>query len=516
MKVRIYLAIAAALAAAVLAGCGGSGGSSGPASLAPPDTPVFVEATVMPEGDLQANVDTVVRKVAGISNAGAGLVALLNQQFDEAGDGDLSYANDIEPWLGSQAGLFARDFNGEDLNGIGLLLESTDDAAAQKFVDHAAESNDSPVRDASYEGVDFKVDKSDGSALGTFDGFVVFGEDVKAFKAAVDASKGDSLAGNQDYESAASDVPDGSLADLYVDAGALLRGSGESIDPQAKRALSAIGADPDQATLMASLVPGADRIELDVSAAAGDQPPSTAGAVELLDSFPADSLAAFAASGLSDEAKALVKQIDRSGVGDTVPQGGLGAGAALAGIDLDQVLDSIADAGLFVTGSNEATLGGALAVSFDNPDVARNVAVSLGRFLRRSATPGVSLLGGDVAGFTIRSRDLGRKPVAVIASGERLAIGYGVPETRRALGGGGFEPLSESASFEKAADALGDTPITGYVDFPGAVKLAAVLGAAGDDGFAKARQFLDKGSYVAIGSGEDGDRATTKIVVGLR
>lgn len=511
--VPIFLAAAVA---ALLAGCGGSDSGDGPASVAPADSPVFVEATVLPEGELKSNVDSLVKKVAGISNAGAALIVALNQQLDESGEGSLTYTEDIEPWLGEKAGVFFSGFDGEDFKGAGLAVESTDEDAARKFVDRAAESNDDPVRDDSYEGVDFKVDESDGSALGVIDDFVVFGQDVKTFKRAVDAAGGDALAGNEDYESAIAEVPDDSLADAYVDTGGLLRGTGEDLDPQARQALSAFGIDPDEATVTVSLVPRSDQIELDAGAVAGDEPPSTAGAPDLLGSFPADSLGAFAAGGLSDELKSAVRQIDRSGVEGTLPQGGLEGGAALAGIDLDEVLDSIADAGLFVTGSNEASLGGALAVTFDNADVPRNVAVSLGRLLRGSGVAGISVIGGRTAGFTIRSADLGRKPAVVLASGDRLAIGYGVAQTRRALGGSGAEPLSGDADFKAATAALGDTPITGFADMRAAIRLVAALGASRDQGFAVARTFLDKGRYVAVGSGEDGDRVTTTIVIGVR
>lgn len=509
------MAAATAVAAVVFAGCGDSG-SGGPASVAPVDSPIFVEATVRPEGELQSNIDTLVSEIAGISDAGAALIAALNQELGETGDGNnLNYADDIEPWLGDKAGLFLRGFDGGDLQGAGLAVEATDEDAAQQFVDRAARSNDDPVRDDSYEGVDFKVDESDGSALGAFDGFVVFGEDVQTFKEAVDASGGDSLADDENFEGALSDVPDDSFADAYVDAGELLRGAGDRVDPQAREALSAFGIDPDEATVTVSLVPQVDQIELDVSAVAGDEPPSTAGAPELLESLPADSVAAFAASGLSDELRRAVEEIDRSGVDGTLPQGGLEGGAALAGIDLDEVLASISDAGLFVAGGDEASLGGALAVSFDNADVPRNVAVSLGRLLRGSGAAGVSVISGRVAGFTIRSADLGEKPAVVLASGDRLAIGYGVRQTRRALGGERVQPLSGSGAFEAATAALGDTPITGFVDMRGALRLVAALGASRDQGFAVARQYLDKTRYVAVGSSEDGDRVTTKVVIGL-
>jgi len=515
MRARILASTAIAAFAAAVAGCGGSD-SSGPSSVAPADAPLYVEATVRPEGDLQSNIDTLVQEVAGISDAGAALIVALNQQLGEAGDGrDLNYGRDIDPWLGEKAGIFLSRFAGDKAQGVGLAVESTDAAAARQFVDSAAQANDDPVRDGSYEEVEYKVDQSDGSALGVVEDFVVFGEDVKTFKRAVDASDGDSLAGTDEFEGALSDTPEGSLADAYVNAGRLLRSAEGEIDPQAKQALSAFGVDPDAAVVVASLVPEVDRVEIDLRADAGEEPPSTSGAPQLLGSFPADSVGAFAASGLTDELQRAVEQIDRSGVDGTLPQGGLGGGAALAGIDLDEVLASISDVGLFVAGSDEASLGGALAVSFDNADVPRNVAVSFGRLLRGTGAAGVSLIGGKVAGFTLRSADLGRKPAVVLASGDRLAIGYGLTQTRRALAGNGAQPLSGSSAFEAATDALGATPLTGFVDVRAALRLAAGLGASQEQDFAVARQYLDKASYAAIGTSEDGDEVTTKIVVGL-
>ena len=56
IKTRLVLPVlAAAAAVAILAGCGGGGGSSSgdPASFAPPETPLYIEATMQPHGELK-------------------------------------------------------------------------------------------------------------------------------------------------------------------------------------------------------------------------------------------------------------------------------------------------------------------------------------------------------------------------------------------------------------------------------------------------------------------------------
>src|SRR3954466_4493123 len=72
----------------VLAGCGGGSESSSPspAGVAPAGTPVFVEATLQPEGELKANVDEIAKTVGGIDDLGEKIISELESSASDEGE----------------------------------------------------------------------------------------------------------------------------------------------------------------------------------------------------------------------------------------------------------------------------------------------------------------------------------------------------------------------------------------------------------------------------------------------
>ena len=210
---RPLLAIlVAAFAAVLLAACGddsgGGGGGSDLASLAPADTPVFVQGAVRPEGDLRSNIEDMVDNVAGI-DAGQQIV---NQIDSGLAEQNLTWEDDISPWLGENAAVFISGFEGSEVETGALLVETTDSGAAEDFVAKLAES-ESDVKEQEYEGVTYR---SDGEfAVGLVDDTLV-GGDPAAFEAAVDASNGDSLADDGKFSDTIDQAPSDSLADVYV------------------------------------------------------------------------------------------------------------------------------------------------------------------------------------------------------------------------------------------------------------------------------------------------------------
>src|SRR6476659_8092587 len=104
-QTRLVLAVLAAGAAlAILAGCGGGGDSSSsdPASMAPPESPLFIEATLRPSGSLKSNVEALAKNVAGVDDLGGTIVS----QLESAASHDqFNYSENIEPWLGEKAGM---------------------------------------------------------------------------------------------------------------------------------------------------------------------------------------------------------------------------------------------------------------------------------------------------------------------------------------------------------------------------------------------------------------------------
>jgi hypothetical protein len=508
----------AALAALLVAGCGGGGGSDSggtdPASVAPPQAPIFIAFTVKPEGETKQNIESLAQKIAGVDNLGGLIVEELENSASEDGE-ELDFDKEIEPWLGEEGGLFLQEYEEEDFEGYGAAVQAEDEEEAREFVDQQVESGDESFKDGSYEGVDFKV-QEDETTIGVFDGLLVFAEDEAIFKSMVDASNGENLGGEDTYASAVSDVPGDSVADVFVDIGGLIEEAGNEIDSETELFLDSVGIEPEEATAVASLVPGSDQIEIDLSSnISGDNPPG-GDASELLGSLPATSVAAFASPEFGDRFNEGIDRIDAEGIpSEGIPPHKLKKSLKEAGVDLESIAGSIGDVGAYLTGNSESSLGGAMILEAEDEEKAKNTVSNLGLFLRSTGTPGITKISEGASGFSIRSPELGRQPVVVAAKGSRVAIGYGLATTLSSFQESG-KTLADSATYKEAVDALGGTPISVYVDGGSALKLATALMPSGEEDFEEAKPYLQKIDYLALGSEASGDLATAKLIVGVK
>jgi hypothetical protein len=518
IKTRLVLPALAALSAAVVlfAGCGGSDSSSSSdlASFAAPGSLVYIEGELQPSGELKSNVDSLAKSVGGIDNLGNYIVAKLEDSA--RGDGEpLDYAKEVEPWLGEKAGVSFKGLKDGNLTEPVVVVESTDVAATQEFVDSQAKQSKVPYKDASYEGIDFKVGGSNGNAIGVIGESLVMAEDGESgFKAAVDASNGESLADEARFEDAISAASDGSLADAYVDVGGLINASGKGIAPQAQEILKNAGIDPSEATAVASVLPGSDQVEVDLSSDLGGEEAPSGDASALIGSLPADSFVALGASGFGDQVKEAIDKLDAEGIPGQVQPNQLKSSLNSIGIDLDKIAVSLEDAAAFAQGNSKNSLGGALVLTSNSGEAAKTVA-NLGVLLRRTGAPGVTgVSSGGASGFSIRTAELGKKPLVVVAKGERVAVGYGLAPALQGLATEG-ETLSSLPSYKAAVSALGDTPISGFVDGSGALSLAEALVPPSETGFQEAKRYLKSIEYIAIGTGSNDGLATAKLIVGI-
>jgi uncharacterized protein DUF3352 len=515
MKARLVLLVAAALAAAfAAAGCGGGSSSPDPATLAPAGAPVFIEATVRPEGELKTNVESLAKRIAGVGNLGELIVSEAEKAAHASGE-PLDYSREVEPWLGDKAGLFLEGYDGSEFHGYGVAVAVTDAEAARSFLDrHAKSESGEPFETDAYEGVDYRVDPSDGTTIGIVGEFLVVAKDLKSFKAAVGASNGESLAGEGRFTAASGAASAGSLANVFVDIGGLIEESGGSINPEAKQFLDTIGIDPKEATALASVVPGSNQIEIDISSDLGAENPPAGDASQLLGALPGDSVAALASADFGKRFGEALDQVDARGIPGKIPPHELKKTMKAAGIDLEKISSSIGNLGVFAEGDSKGSLGGAVVLEAKNAGEAKNTVANVGLLLRASHTPGITAIGGKFSGFSVHSAELGPQPLVVGAAGERIAVAYGLRAAAKALAGGG-PTLSSNPAYKEAVGALGGTPISGFVDGPAALRLASALAPPGEHGFAEAKPYLGKIDYVAIGSGASGGRSTVKLVAGV-
>jgi len=518
IKIRLSIPVLAVAAAIAIAGCGSSSGGSstssdGPASLAAPGSLVYVEGNLKPTGELKSNVDAIANKVAGIDDLGEFVVSELESSASGEGE-SVDFATEIEPWLGKTAGVsFERLVDGE-LSDPLIAIQTTKAKATQEFIDKQASSGKEASKDLSYEGIDFKVGGSEGNAIGVVGEWLVIANGEKAFKAAVDASEGESLADEDRFQTAFDAASNGSLADIYVDVGGVLQQSGDKIDPQAQEILQGSGIDPSEATAVASVIPGSDRIEVDLSSDLGGEKAPSGDVSKLLGTMPAGSVAAFAVSGFGEQVGEAIDSLDESGIPPELPPNELKSTLSQAGVDLDKIAASLEDAAVYAEGNSRKTLGGALVVTAKGNEAAEAVA-NLGTLLRGAQVPGVTAVSGKASGFSIRSAELGSKPIVVVAEDSRIAIGYGLAETLQGLELGSGPTLSGSAAYKAAVSSLGSTPISAYVNGAGALHLAEALVPRSKTDFWEAVPYLKKIEFLALGAGPDDEPATAKLIAGL-
>jgi hypothetical protein len=511
MKVRLALLVIVVIAVLAFAGGCGSGGSSDtdPASLAPADAPLYIQAVLRPQGKLKSDTEALASAISGFDNPSAELIGQIDKGLNDEptlSGKKLSYAKDIEPWLGDQAGIFVEGFDHDPGAGV---VSTTDVKAAQAFVENGKQQGD---EDRSYKGVDYVFDP-DGTAAGVVGDFVVIG-DEKAFKDAVDVSSGgDALSGQDEFKTAMGWAPSGSLTDAYLSLDGVARAIRSANPGGATTVQAAIGNLSGKAAL-ASLTPSSDQAELDIKTDFGGGGIAPVDLSALLGSFPADSFAAIAAPRLGDRIRQAIDQLEQAGV-EGVSKEAIDQQLAALGTSLDEITKSLGDLGVFAGGSDEKSLQGAAVIATDDPTTAKNLIGNVSTLALQSGGKGVSRAGvGTGLTFTDPEK-LGPQPLTITTEGDKIVIGYGDKATRQALSGGG-STLSGTPSFKAAVKALSGESLSGFVALPAVFRLAGALGANSDPGFQKAKKYLDALTYLAFGSGTDGDLTTSKIVIGVQ
>jgi Protein of unknown function (DUF3352) len=506
---RAALAVAAACAALVAAGCGGGGGEPttvaltgpDPATLAPADAPFFAESVARPEGEVKDALDGALSKLLATDDPGGFIVDQLDKALAE-GKTRLTYEEDVAPWLGERAGIFFETFTDRNADGA-AVVDTTDPAAAQRAIDKAAAADKTPERNRTYKGVDYKVDHK-GTAAGMVGDFAVFGTEV-AFRDAVDASRGSSLADSGEFRSELGAAPDGQVAFVFADprrvvdalekAGQVTAAEVAAAGPQLQTLLSA--------PVAASVGATADQLSIEASAAASSSAPAPQES-PLLRQFPSDSWFAFAAS---DAGRFY---------GQALAQGGAAAFPRALGFDLGSELGHWAgDVGGFVGGTSLFGLGGALVVETSDEQASAQTLAKLRDALSRDQSVTVSPLDSQgEQGFSLSPAGVPVQFQVVQRDGKVVAgLGDAVDQA--------FSPsstLDDSGAFKSAVDALGGdfSPVT-FLDFGPLLQLIdGFPQAASDPGYKRAKPYLDHLDYLVLGGRAEGSRAAVRIVLGLQ
>jgi hypothetical protein len=508
---RAALALCLVVLTAACAGCGSSSGGSGSdtAKLAPPSSFLYAEATIDPSGDQESAMRSILGDLPGEGAPQARLDNLLEQASKSAKDSKVDYLKDVKPWLGDKIAAFVSQGKaGSTKPPAALLVATTDEAKAQDTIDSAKESGDHNV---SYRDTDYVLSK-DGSAVALLDGFFVAGSEA-GMKAAIDASKDQSLSETDSYKQAIEKADDNRVALVYEDLGgivnAVVGASGQSLGAAAPFLGRILGGKPVVATIRAEQQALVIDGSLIPTGALGDV---VGKSTPLLGEVPGDSWLALGAADFGSSLEQIIGLFAGALGGEQALEQQL---QAATGLDLERdVLSWMGDVALFAGGDSKDTLGGGAVI--ESKDAAASKA-ALTRFAALAANTG----GADVAaaqvgkasGYSVKFESA-TDPVYLLQMGDRVAVTYGEGAAKAALGGA--TGLADSAGFKSAGEKLGAayTPSL-YVTAAPILQLAESFGAGGAD-YGKAKPYLTILDYLIAGGAQAGDTAKSRVRIGFK
>jgi Protein of unknown function (DUF3352) len=498
--------------AALLAGCGSSDEQSpGLASLAPPDVPLYLEATVRPEGDQADAVSSIVERVAGSTEPLSRIPEELDAALTDSA-APINYQDDIEPWLGEHAALFVRSFDNATPDGfpeLALIFEVEDVDAARSFIERAIGLDPEDTVERSYRGDDYYASPEDGLATGIVGDTLVFGSEA-AFKLAVDTSQGgQSLSDSDEFVDRMDSLPDDPLGTVFLDPGPVLEAA-IAADPSAVPGLRmwkpllagplsapvavSLSATEDTASIdLATMIDGADGID-EESPMVGD--------------LPAGAWFAAAIPELGPALARTADELEKSGLP--------GAGALpgelreATGLDLgDDILSWLGGVAGFVEGTDASSLRFGLIAGAADAEAPRKLVDTLRALAQREigAPAGPAPEDADY-GFTIPLAN-----VQVGVTDDSLVGAFGTtiadvldPENR----------LADDDLYKDAVGALGDdfSPLL-YAYLPSFFTVAELGGAGDEPDYRAAQPYLDAFSYLIAGTRIDDGVAVSRLVVGL-
>jgi hypothetical protein len=452
------------------------------------------------------------------------VVALIDEALAEV---DLTFENDVEPWLGHQvAGFLLDTYQPEpDMPDLAFLVATDDEAATRAMIDKLDADAESE-REKSYEGVDYTL--YDGEfASGFVSGFWVFGTEP-AFTAAVDAAAGESLADSPEYEDKVSRLAADHVALAYVHGSGLLDlvqragASGEMTSEDLAALEAMIETGRTNGATAVSLSSGG--VTFESVSDVGAEVASEAAWMEalfslyegsgLLRALPEGSWFAFGAPDLGGIAGALLDALpvfDETATPESIED----MFEAETGLGLrDDLLSWMGDFGVFVEGTGLLNLGGGLVIESTDLDKSRAALVALVALARSEGAPIEATEIAGVSGYEVRAP--GMPDSVYLLAAEVVVLAYGRGPAERAITG---EPsLDDSGSFTRAQRSLGEGfEASLFLDFPPLVGLIESFGAGSDPTYRDdVKPWLEPLSHVITGSRLDGDQLVQKIVIGVR
>jgi Protein of unknown function (DUF3352) len=522
MSPRLAPAALAFAIALLGAGCGeDEEAGSGAASAIPPDPVLYLEADISGEGEQHSNLDAILGELGELPLLGTPVdpktfIADALEDLGRENGIDISYEEDFEPWLGDTLAVgYTSLAEGEESFVLSIAVD--DEEIARDSVARITAADAASETEADYDGVTYLRSGSGEYSLGVFDDKFVLAT-PEEFEAAVDASRGESIATDDDVNDALEVLPDDRLGTLYLDTGAALDLAVQEGDAEAAEVETARTLAPEllEQPLAASLSAGERTVALDVAVGHSEDGPQVSATDRLADA-PGDAFAAVGIAGLGDQIEPIVSRV----------QAIASEFESATGVPLDDVLASAEDAVAYIRGDlNDgamATLDVELVPGGDAPELLLEGLEQLAREQVDSRV-GPPLDEGE-SGFSAEFSTPDSGPLTVInvqLEDDELSLSYATPP-EAANQPPVDETLGESEVFQAAASSLGDDyEMVGFAD------LGPILDAAVGDsslldlatGAATPEQAIagflaDKLGFAALGVRTDGDQIVQRVLVGL-
>jgi hypothetical protein len=515
---RLLTPAIVSVAALAVAGAGCGGGDDdvdvGPAAAVPADTPVYLEATVRPEGEAATDANAALGKILDAPDGGEKLISLLEQSSSQdlkPGE-TFSFTEDVEPWLGERAGIFFTSL--EDDSDATVVVESTDTDAA---LESLREDTGVTGQTGEYGGHTFDVDSDDDTVFGAVGDFIVSGPE-EGFQQAVDASEGDSLGDSDTFEDTIADLPDDSLGTLY----ALPRDfidalPQEELDAQGRQALEQAAGGALTQPVLGYVTAAAEDIQIELSA--GDNGVETEQST-LLEQLPAQAWLGIGFGDLGEGIRMALDNVEGANIPDFDLETIRSQVQLATGLELDQIIDALGNGAIYVEGTSQASLAGALVLQTEDPETTSSLLTRLQSVLQQASGPGqprvqpLASTTGEVGFQLIDPSGEIPKPVEFVQQDDRVVIGDGPGSVNQVLGGA--QPISSVPAFTSAADKLSGLGVDAFLSFAPVFQLAEAEGAQGDPDYVAAKPYIDALDYLAVGSGDEDDRALVRFIIGLK
>ena len=514
-RARAVLAAGATLALAGFGiGCGESGGNpdADPAAVVPSGAPIYLEATVQPEGSQRDEVEAVLKKVMRTSDPSAKLKQAFN---DSARKDNVQFDRDVKPWLGKRVGLFFTSFgrNGQNADGAAVIATDDQDAALKTL-----RKGEKGLREKTYKDTKYQVSRDDTAIAGIGD-YAVIGSEagVRAVIETKDDS-GRSLAKNDQYTKTRDEAGDG-IGFAYFDPNALLNAvaSGGGVNSTAIAPLRQVLAGQGTKSVGASVNAQSDGFSITTAALgakASKVAPGNASAA--LKGVPGDSWLAVGVGNIGGQLEQALRQFAQIG--------------GLAGTNVDQVLEQLrqqsgldvrkdllawmGDGAIFVRGESLGDIGGGLIVDSKDPKSTQRGISRVARLLRRQGqtVTRVSGIGGVDVGISLQAKQ--GIDVYLVSAGDKFiaAVGRGALEAA-------LKPsstLGDDAGFKAASAKLDGLDPLLYFELQPVLTLADSAGAGNDAGFQKAKPYLQAFTALVAGTKREGDVSRGKVFVGVK